>query len=140
MAGFTYVQRSRDSREDQGWVTNRGQRHKPETVREVLADRFGDCQGEPGLADAAGSGEGHEADSGLAEEITDSSDFALPPDKGRGGARTSSGRVAGRNGGGPANALPYLLIPATTVENAPWSGTLGAWSFLSRLAPAHDPA
>src|SRR5215211_6902388 len=115
MAGFTYVQRSRDSREDQGWVTNRGQRHKPETVREVLADR---------------SGEGHEADSGLAEEITDSSDFALPPDKGRGGARTSSGRVAGRNGGGPANALPYLLIPATTVENAPWSGTLGAWSFL----------
>src|SRR5215208_5297161 len=136
MAGFTHVQRSRDSREDQGWVTNRGQRHKPETVREVLGDRFGDRQGEPGLSDAAGSGEGHKADSGLAEEITDSNDFALPPDKGRGGARIGACRVAGRNGGGPTNAHPYLLIPAPTVENAPGSGTHVAWGSLSRLAPA----
>src|SRR5215208_3291869 len=83
MASFPHVQRWRDRGEDQSWVTDGGQWHEPEPVREVAGDGLGHPQGESSLADTARAGEGHEADRVLAEEITQSCEFALSSDEGR---------------------------------------------------------
>jgi hypothetical protein len=99
VASFTHVQHARYGREDQAWVTDGSQRHEPDTVREVLGDRLGDPLGEPRLADTAGTGEGQEPDRWLADEITDSVDFALPPDEGRGRDGQGTRLVTGRNAG-----------------------------------------
>ena len=68
MAGLTHVQRLRDCREDQGGVTDGGQRHEPVAIRNAPGGFFGDLQGEPGLADPAWSGQGQQRH-GLLEQV-----------------------------------------------------------------------
>ena len=96
MAGLTHVQRLRDRREDQGGVTDGGQRHEPDPIGKVPRGLLGDPQGEPGLADPTGSGEGQEADVVSLQQVAQGRHLALTTDER--GERRGEGRGSGGRG------------------------------------------
>ena len=93
-----------DRRLQQDRVAERGEVHEPDAMRELVASRAGDREGEPGLAAAAGSGQ--RDDPARAEVGSDAIDLVLPADERRDLARKVRGdlrrpegaRIVGRAG------------------------------------------
>ncbi len=92
VAGFADAERLGEGGGDEFGVGDRREGDEADAVGEAAGDRLGDLQGEAGLADAAGAGQGQEADPGLAEEAGDGRDLALAPDE-RGEGYRQAGRV-----------------------------------------------
>jgi hypothetical protein len=80
-AGLPDVERSGDGRTDQGRIADRGEGHEPDAVGEGIGHFLGDAERESGLADAAGTGEGQQANVGATHQVGDRGDFPLPTDE-----------------------------------------------------------
>jgi hypothetical protein len=113
---------------DQAWVTQRRQLHQPNAIRETRQQFLGGPERQPGLADPARAGEGHQPI--LVQALTQLGDFGFPakkPGNGHGqvvlgdgstprplrpgGASTGRGS-ASRQGSGAAAAWRLLLTPS----------------------------
>ena len=75
--------RARDHGRDQRRIGHRGQGLEDDAVGEIRGQAVGDGQGEPGLADAAGSGQRQEADVGVAEQPPHRRRLDLPAEERR---------------------------------------------------------
>jgi hypothetical protein len=90
VAGEAEAQRLGDSREDQGGIGDGGKRHEPDPVGVIASDLRRDPQGQPRLADAAGAGQGDQANVVLAQQGADRRRLPLSPDER--GERCGEGR------------------------------------------------
>jgi hypothetical protein len=70
-------------RHDQRRIGERGEGNEDDPVREVGGDLPGDLDRQPGLADAAGSGQRHHRDVRVCQEFAYRRQLTLPPDQRR---------------------------------------------------------
>jgi hypothetical protein len=70
-----------DAQERRVGLIDRRQRHEHGARPVVGAEGLAGGDGQPGLADAAGAGEGDQADGGIPEQRGDRGDVVLPPDQ-----------------------------------------------------------
>ena len=91
VARLPHAEGLRDRRGDEGGVADRGEGDEDDAVGEVAAQLLRDPQGEARLADAAGTGQGQEADAVAAQQVAHGGDLGVPTDEGREGDRQGRG-------------------------------------------------
>jgi hypothetical protein len=77
--GVGHAERVTDGRDDERRVPDRGQIHEGDAAGEIGAEALRCPNREPGLADTAGSGQGHQPHFGSPEERLELRDLLLPP-------------------------------------------------------------
>ena len=103
--------------EDERRVADGGKRHEMDTIGERTGEASRDVEGEPGLAHAAGTGQGQQANVVPPKETADRGEFPLAPDERRERDRKRIDLLAGLRGGHDACAPSIPMIAASIVEN-----------------------
>jgi hypothetical protein len=134
VARLAHAEGLRDRRGDEVGVADRSEGDEGDTGDEVRGEGLGHPQGQARLADAAGAGQGQEADAVVTEQGADRGGLAFPPDQ----RRQRNGEVGGGRGRRCGHRVPRLCAGGRRI-NAMMASGQRVVNRMAALAPCPRP-